>query len=134
MTNIDSKDEKGFTALMIAVSEERTEIIKLILDEKVNINAQDNRGFTVLMIAVLNEFEDIVSLLLKKNVDLTIKHKEGKSLKDNLLSFTDNENIIKMIRQYNRTEQDGGYYEYKRIKDKYRILKKKLNIYNLKIV
>ena len=76
--------EKKFTALssewsplMIAVSQRKTEIIKILLENGVDANSSDSKGFTPLMLAsFLNEVE-IMHLLIQHGADVNAYSKNG---------------------------------------------------------
>ena len=44
--DLNSKNEDGDNALILASSEGRNDIIKILLDEKVNIETKDSNGYT----------------------------------------------------------------------------------------
>ncbi|SMC48751.1 ankyrin repeat domain-containing protein [Sporomusa malonica] len=71
---------KGFeaTPLMMAVLQNDTEIIKLIVSKKIDINAADaNTGLTALMLAVSNNNVDAVKELVAKGADVNRKDKKN---------------------------------------------------------
>ncbi|AZL89591.1 ankyrin repeat protein [Megavirus baoshan] len=84
---INAKNEKGQTALMIASLNlncwSSTKTIKLLLQNGADINLQDNKGLTALMFACkyLNEFNniEIIKLLLEYGADLNIQDNKGKN-------------------------------------------------------
>lgn len=56
--------QDGQTALMLAVSQGRAEIVQTLLEAGANVNAQDNEGSTAMMVACEHGYTDIVKLLL----------------------------------------------------------------------
>ncbi|XP_033738388.1 LOW QUALITY PROTEIN: KN motif and ankyrin repeat domain-containing protein 1-like [Pecten maximus] len=65
MGNINARASKdGQTALMLAVSQGRTEMVKLLLQNGANVNAQDNEGSTAMMVGCEHGYTEIVKLLM----------------------------------------------------------------------
>ncbi len=77
--NKDQTDSAGYSALMIAISDNQKEIVDLLLSKGVNLNLTSDEGDTALMIAVENEHDDIVWSLLSYGADLTPTNKKGKN-------------------------------------------------------
>ena len=50
--NIEARDQRGETALMMAIRKDDLEMVQLLLEHGANIEARDQRGETALMIAV----------------------------------------------------------------------------------
>ncbi|KAH9502192.1 hypothetical protein Btru_070354 [Bulinus truncatus] len=71
--NLDSVDSLNRTALMIAVEEEITELLKLLLQKKANPNVRNKENMTSLMVAVDKYDVETVKLLISSgaNVDAT---------------------------------------------------------------
>ncbi len=68
----------GVTPLMMAIQQKESQIVKLILSQKVDVNAADvNTGFTALMLAVTNDNTEIVKELLSKGADVNRKAKNN---------------------------------------------------------
>ena len=66
-----------WSPLMIAVSQRKTEIIKILLENGVDANSSDSKGFTPLMLAsFLNEVE-IMHLLIQHGADVNAYSKNG---------------------------------------------------------
>ncbi|XP_051170986.1 uncharacterized protein LOC127287884 isoform X5 [Leptopilina boulardi] len=77
--NLQSKMD-GQTALMLAVSHGRMDMIKLLIDAGAEINIQDDDGSTALMCAAEHGHIDIVRLLLNQpNCDSSILDTDGSS-------------------------------------------------------
>lgn len=82
----DDPDPLGFTPLMYAALNERTETVKLLLSSGADVNYRSNDGFTVLHIAAAkNTGQEIIRLLLKAGADPRIKTSFGLSVHDAIL-------------------------------------------------
>jgi ankyrin repeat protein len=57
-------EQAGQTALMLAASRDRGDIVRMLLDAGADVNAQDDDGSTALMCASEHGFIDIVRMLL----------------------------------------------------------------------
>ena len=65
--------QAGQTALMLAVSHGKLDMVRLLLDSSANINLQDEDGSTALMCACEHGHVEIVKLLLgQANCDVTL--------------------------------------------------------------
>ena len=77
---------KGNSALLIAVWDNRINIVKYLLENKsfcISINQADGNGFTPLIkAAIKNRIEIVRYLLTFKNIDLDICDKDGKNALD----------------------------------------------------
>ena len=67
---VNRVDTNGNTPLMIAVIDNKAEIVKFLLDNGAHVNQEDNFGNTPLLIAVRNNNADIVKMLLDKGADV----------------------------------------------------------------
>ena len=68
--NVDLQDSRGFTALHLAVLEEKIEIVELLLKCKAKIDLKDNIERTALRLAALKKNESIFKLLLNYGASL----------------------------------------------------------------
>ncbi len=77
---------KGNSALLIAIWDNRINIVKYLLENKsfnISINQSDNNGFTPLIKASIKNRIEIVKYLLTFNkIDLNICDRDGKNAKD----------------------------------------------------
>ncbi len=72
MTNIDSPDESGHTALMLAAYNGHMEIVRQLLDKGASVNLLDMEGRTALLYASTGAFPETVTLLLRRGAKLDI--------------------------------------------------------------
>lgn len=78
--NIEAKNEHGRTALILAVEDDRQDMVTLLLENKAMIEARDRIGKTALSIACLPANVDMVRFLLQKGADIEAKDAWGQSL------------------------------------------------------
>ena len=74
---INEKDNCGLTALHIAASQGKTEVIRALIKHKADLNARDFEGWTPLHLAAHNGYFKSVSALAKAGADLYAKTKDG---------------------------------------------------------
>ncbi len=73
--DINAKDQRGWTALLWAVSRGQMNLVKLLLDKGADVNARDERCWTPLMEAANRGNLEMAKLLLDKGADANLKHK-----------------------------------------------------------
>jgi len=80
--DVNKKDTKNSTPLMVASSEGVANIVNILLEAGADINAQDDRGFTALMYAAFrNEIEAAIALLTA-GADMHVKNAAGRTAID----------------------------------------------------
>jgi hypothetical protein len=77
--DVNARDDKGFTALMLASSYGKIEVAKLLVGKGADVNALNNWGSTALIGAVIYGHVEVASLLISKGADVNIKDKKGYS-------------------------------------------------------
>jgi ankyrin repeat protein len=98
--DIDLKNSKGLTALIIASIYGHEQIIRLLLDGGADINAKDNDGYTSLLYATIKGNEQIVKLLLENKADINAKDNDfNTSLM--LASYFCKKNVAKLLLENN---------------------------------
>lgn len=78
-TNVNARDNNGWTPLMRATERGHKEVVEVLLDKSAYINAKDDNGYTALMYATMSGHKDIVELLLAHNADLNEQDNFGKT-------------------------------------------------------
>ena len=81
-SGLNTKDEDGLTAFIIACANGRKDVVKLLLDishPNIELNARDNCGYTALMDACSIGHKDVVQLLLdhSKRIELNARNSAG---------------------------------------------------------
>ncbi|WP_307972317.1 ankyrin repeat domain-containing protein [uncultured Brachyspira sp.] len=71
--NINIKDDKGNTPLIIASYNGHKEIVSMLIKNKANINDRNNEGDTAVMEACKQKNMDIIAILIKNGAKLEIK-------------------------------------------------------------
>jgi len=76
--NINAKNDKGQTALHVAVDSADGDIVELLLSKGADINAKDDEsGFTALHHAAKSGNKDTAEMLIAKGADINAKDKQG---------------------------------------------------------
>jgi ankyrin repeat protein/CHAT domain-containing protein/Flp pilus assembly protein TadD len=68
--NVNANIEGGWTGLMWAAFEGKTETIRLLIEKGAKVNAKDNSGWTALTKAVRNRHSDAARLLIQNGADV----------------------------------------------------------------
>ena len=68
-TNVNTKDNYGSTALMLAAYSGYSDIMKLLLENKANVNVTDIHGKTALKYAEENGHSELVKILIEFGAD-----------------------------------------------------------------
>lgn len=71
--------DKGMTALMYAVENNRAEAVKVLIEAKANVNLANKKGTTALMYAALAGKMEVVQVLLKAGADPKAKNADGQT-------------------------------------------------------
>jgi TonB family protein len=74
---VSSKDNRGWTPLIMAVESGHKDMVALLLANKAEVNTQDNINWTPLHIAVVRAKKDIVELLLANKAAVNPKDNNG---------------------------------------------------------
>ena len=64
-TDVNAKDEEGWTALVYAIVKDREKIVELLIANGTDVNAKMSKGWTPLDIAIEFEHSEIADLLRK---------------------------------------------------------------------
>ena len=75
--DVNAKNSDGYTALILASSNGRTEIVKMLLEKRADVNAKDKYNATALIKASSNGHTEIVAKLLDAGADVNAKNDYG---------------------------------------------------------
>lgn len=101
---INKRNRKGFTALMLACANSNSssteETVRILLNAEANVNMQCEKGWTALMLASVYSTENTVKMLLQAGANTNITTNEGISALMFVcgnIKITNRINIIKML-------------------------------------
>lgn len=95
--NVNSKDDRRFTPLMIAATYDSVEIGKLLIDNGADLNAKNQYGNTALIISILSKSLETAKLLIEADADLNIQNNLGNTALILAEAYNRND-IIKLIK------------------------------------
>ena len=78
--NVNIKDDKGNTPLIVASYNGHKEIVSMLIKNKANLNDKNNEGDTAIMEACKQKNIDIIAILIKNGAKLEIKYYSELSL------------------------------------------------------
>jgi ankyrin repeat protein len=78
--DVQTKSQAGFTALLLAVLNERLDAVRTLLQEKANANDAAPDGTSALNVAIVNAHYDVASLLLDFGADPNASDPRGSAL------------------------------------------------------
>ena len=78
---VDITDGYGWTALITAAAaiNNRTDVVRCLLDKGADVNKQNRRGWTALHWASLNNHTDVMRMLLQHGARKDIKNESGRT-------------------------------------------------------
>jgi ankyrin repeat protein len=95
--DLNSQDELGNNALIIASQYGNLEIAKLLIEsKKINVDLQNKKGNTALILASFLGYSQIAKLLIEAGADRDIQDKDGKAALDYAKQYHHNQ-IIKLL-------------------------------------
>jgi len=106
---IDAYNAEGSTALILAVSKSRADMVKVLVDAKASLDEQNRNLDTALIVAASNGYLKLVRLLLNAGADSTLMNKQGKTAFD-AAKESDYDYIVELLRgEELENASDGGY-------------------------
>ena len=81
-TAIETKNETGSTALIIAAYSRQDEAVEYLCKKGADVNAQNDNGVTALIHAAYYNIYDVAEILVKYGADKTIKDRYGNTALD----------------------------------------------------
>ena len=95
-TNVNAKDNDGWTALMRAAWEDHAEVVEVLLKHGADVNAKNNKGMTALMWAAQRGYADVAEVLLKHGANVSTKDNNGNTA----MKLANNVEVRKLLRRY----------------------------------
>lgn len=89
------RNNSGSNSLMVAIKNDKVNIVRLLIHNGADINAIDNEDYTPLMIAVSRNDDKIVELLINAGVDINATNHSGKTALDYI--HNNGSNIKKLL-------------------------------------
>lgn len=96
---VDVCNENGLTALIAAVINHRTDVVKRLLLEGADVNRQDRFKKVPLHITVRENNSELTRLLLNAGADINIKNNENKTPLDEAPKGTEVELLLQQFQQ-----------------------------------
>ena len=112
--DINTRDKKGYTALIIATQYKYIVIIRLLLDRGADPNISSVYGDTPLIYASFGGRTDIVRLLLRYGADPNIQNRYGETALDKAVQF-EYDDIAELIQDHidlQRVQQNLAFAKY----------------------
>lgn len=78
-SQLDKSDENGWSALFYAVSSERTQVAKELIDFGFPVNSADSKGLTLVHLSVDNEDSKTLQLLIQNKASCRQKDQAGRT-------------------------------------------------------
>jgi len=79
---VNTKGERGMTALHYAAREGNSKIVELLLRFHAQVNAVDDSGWTPLHYAMYRGHKEVALILLRDGADPDIKNRDGATAED----------------------------------------------------
>lgn len=77
--DVDLKNHKGYSLLMLAAYSEQLELCRLLMEAGADVNSEDHCGNTILMGVAFKGHADVIRLLLKYGADPRPRNRLGLS-------------------------------------------------------
>jgi len=109
--NVNKKNHRGNTSLIIAVHFNYLEIVRLLLEKGANINCQGQNKCSPLLIVAQNNNMEILKLLLEKDIDVNIRDRYGRAVLTIAADYNHIEIVKLLLKQPNidiNTQGDDG--------------------------
>ncbi|UPK95450.1 hypothetical protein LCI18_006385 [Fusarium solani-melongenae] len=107
--DIDVKDRRNETALIIAVSDGREPMVRFILDSGASLDPKNQQGIKALISAICRGYESITKLLLGRGV--SVKGQYGPL---NCAVLSEHERTVPLLLEYGADVKLGGNYRYRK--------------------
>ena len=108
--DINSKNEKGHSALMLAAYNGHYNLVQFLISQGADVNSIDISGSTILMGVVFKGHSQIFDLLVKAGADLELQNQKNQTSLDYAIMFGKRDLIFK-INQALNTNRSAGRIE-----------------------
>ena len=106
-TDVNAKDNEGYTPLRIAASKGQKEIAELLITNGADVNAKDQEGVTPLHCAAMKRrSKEVVELLIANGADVNAKEKLGITPLDWAIEFEHPKNIDLLRKHGGKTGEE----------------------------
>jgi uncharacterized protein len=75
--DVDSRDERGWTPLMISAFNGNEKIAELLIRCNANVHARDNAGYGPIHWAAFNGYTKVINLMLERQADVNARSQHG---------------------------------------------------------
>ena len=113
--SIETEDNNGLTALLIACSKGNIEIVRLLCKNGANLNKADRKSKPPLQYSAENRYLSIVKLLIQRHAELSRKFKK-KMTSDDYCMDPKNFHIIEYLKSIQNRKKNS------KIKDNFKFL------------
>jgi len=129
--DVNTKNELGYTTLMLASYCGLTDIIELLIKAGADVNAKDNHGSTALTWASMNGHTDIVELLIKAGADVNTKNKNDRTplMLASRYDYKDTVELLVLWAPYSQAYYEDKVTDFKKYITKETAIKSQLNPY-----
>ncbi len=108
--NINSKNEKGHSILMLAAYNGHYNLVQFLISQGADINSMDYSGSSILMGVVFKGHNQIFDLLVKAGANLELQNQKKQTALDYAIMFGKRDLIFK-INQTLNTNRSAGRIE-----------------------
>jgi ankyrin repeat protein len=95
-SEVDRKDEWGWTALYWAMRGKQKEVVEFLIAQGANVNVKGAKDLTPLHLAITNNQKELIEMLIAKGVDVNAKDEKGDTPL-NLASQHNQKELIEML-------------------------------------
>lgn len=75
--NVDTRDDRGWTPLMVSSFNGNAEIAELLIRSGADVHVQDNAGYGPMHWAAFNGYSNVIKLLIALNADVNARSQHG---------------------------------------------------------